>query len=264
MHNIFRASDWSGRVRRLIFRGARRYLRKLKDDCAQGTYIRLGTEYGGWVIDKAIAEATITPDSIIISAGAGEDISFDIDLHRLYGCHVVIVDPTPRAMAHFESLRSATIAGSKYPINSSERFYDMSDVDLAKLHFVPAALWSELTTIKFWEPRAGNVSYSALNIQGTADFIEVPTTTVNDLLQRYGKESLPLLKLDIEGAEVETLQAMLLDTIRPHQIAVEFDFIHRPGPKTGGLLHSIIQHLRKSGYELAHYDDLRSCLFRLR
>src|SRR3990167_849454 len=63
--------------------------------------MRLGTQYGGWIIPK---NHTLTGDSICYLAGAGEDISFDCALAKQFGCNVRIVDPTPRAIRHFEDL----------------------------------------------------------------------------------------------------------------------------------------------------------------
>lgn len=57
---------------------------------------RLGTEYGGWWFVR-------TPSlrgGSVISAGAGEDISFDVGLAREHGATVTVVDPTPRAVVH--------------------------------------------------------------------------------------------------------------------------------------------------------------------
>lgn len=263
MLNIIENADWCGRIRRAIFGGARRYLRTFKPASNSAGIIRLGTEYGGWALDLALARDTITPDSLIVSAGAGEDISFDIELQRLFGCHVAIVDPTPRAIAHFRELTKAVESGGSCAINHSENaFYNMSGVNLSKLHFMPFALWSEKTTLRFWEPRGNNVSYSALNIQGTGNYVEVPTITVADIMDQFGVDTLPLLKLDIEGAEATVLNGLCASGVRPIQVGVEFDFVHRPGPGTTRALKLIVGRLQARGYEIAHYDGARSCLFR--
>jgi len=261
--NFIKNADWNGRIRRTIFGGARRYLRTLKAISDPEKVIRLGTEYGGWALDIGLARDTITPDSLVVSAGAGEDISFDIELQRLFGCHVAIVDPTPRAITHFRQLAHAVESGDSCTINQSENlFYNMSGVDLSKLHFMPFALWSEKTTLRFWEPRGNNVSYSALNIQGTGKYVEVPAITVADIMDQFGADTLPLLKLDIEGAEAAVLEGLCASSIRPVQVGVEFDFVHRPGPGTTHALKRIVGQLQGRGYEIAHYDGARSCLFR--
>ena len=67
----------------------------------------LGTQYGGW---SFVDNKNITDNTYIISAGLGEDASFDVELVNKYNCKVIIVDPTPRAIEHFKKIiiRTAT------------------------------------------------------------------------------------------------------------------------------------------------------------
>ena len=59
----------------------------------------IGTQYGGWALDT-----NYVPDnSVIISAGVGEDISFDLFLMNNKNCKVVGIDPTPKSHAYIES-----------------------------------------------------------------------------------------------------------------------------------------------------------------
>ena len=50
----------------------------------------LGTEYGGWhfINDENLE------NSLMISAGVGEDISFDIEMINKYKIKVILIDPT--------------------------------------------------------------------------------------------------------------------------------------------------------------------------
>src|SRR5712692_3232196 len=61
--------------------------------------LRLGTVYGGWIIP---ANSGLSADSVCYSAGAGEDISFDCALIERFYCQVRVIDPTPRAITHFD------------------------------------------------------------------------------------------------------------------------------------------------------------------
>ena len=63
---------------------------------------KLGTIYGGWYIPKDI---TLNTDSIIYSAGVGEDISFDLLLSNRYKCNILLIDPTKRAIKHYEDIK---------------------------------------------------------------------------------------------------------------------------------------------------------------
>jgi len=63
---------------------------------------KLGTNYGGWYIPKNI---TLNADSIVYSGGVGEDISFDLLLSDKYDCNIVLIDPTKRAIKHFDEVQ---------------------------------------------------------------------------------------------------------------------------------------------------------------
>lgn len=59
---------------------------------------KLGTVYGGWFIPNHI---NLNENSIIYSAGVGEDISFDLLLSDKYNCNIYLIDPTQKAEKHF-------------------------------------------------------------------------------------------------------------------------------------------------------------------
>ena len=102
--------------------------------------IYLGSEYGGWdfVDDKNLENCTI------ISAGLGEDASFDIEFANKYNAKVIIVDPTPRAIKHFNAIitslgnasKTEYVVGGKQPINS----YDLSNLKKDNFFLVKKAL----------------------------------------------------------------------------------------------------------------------------
>ena len=65
-------------------------------------YITLGATNCGWtfVDDGSLFGCTI------ISAGLGEDGTFDVEFASKYNAKVVIVDPTPRAKEHYDGIVS--------------------------------------------------------------------------------------------------------------------------------------------------------------
>ena len=63
---------------------------------------KLGTDYGGWLIPKNIS---LNENSIVYLGGAGEDISFDLKLQDKYNCWIVIIDPTKKAIKHYEEVK---------------------------------------------------------------------------------------------------------------------------------------------------------------
>ena len=64
----------------------------------------LGTEYGGWLVDLSL----IPERSTIISAGIGEDISFDLELIKQRRCNIIGVDPTPKSHLFIEKQNTLT------------------------------------------------------------------------------------------------------------------------------------------------------------
>jgi FkbM family methyltransferase len=134
--------------------------------------------------------------------GVGEDITFDLELIRRFGCSVHAFDPTSRAAQHVAA-NAGTI----------ERF-----------HFQPVGLWSEDAEIKFYVPKnRQHVSHSIVNLQGTDDYFIGRCRRLSSLMAQLGHGHLDLLKLDIEGAEYAVLQSMVADRIFPTVLCVEFD-----------------------------------------
>lgn len=229
---------------------------------------RLGSDYGGWtfVDDPKLFGATI------ISAGLGEDASFDVEFAKTYGARVIIVDPTPRAIVHFDEIRSRLgkrrerdyIAGGRQPVEA----YDLDGLTDSNFTLVPEALWNESTILKFFQPNnPDHVSHSLVNYQrnyaADSDFVEVRSTTLLELLSEIGLKAadLRLIKLDIEGAEVEVLVDALDKCLRPDQILVEFDELNAPSPKAFERVDFVDRKLRSCGYEPIYTDGASNFLY---
>lgn len=59
------------------------------------------------------------------------------------------------------------------------------------------------------------------------NFIKVETITVKNILNKFNINHLEMIKLDIEGAQVEVLKNMIEEKIFPNQILVEFDELNK-------------------------------------
>jgi len=162
--------------------------------------MRLGTLYGGWFIP---IDSGLSDNSICYTAGAGEDISFDCELVKRFNCNVRILDPTPRAVEHFEKLKKSVEDGILFPINNSQsEFYDIAFSDFEKLRFIPAGISDQDNVLKFFFPKNPlHVSCSIKNLQKTDDFFLANCYRLSTLMNDLGDHSLDLLKIDIEGAE---------------------------------------------------------------
>lgn len=190
----------------------------------------LGSPGCGWMI----VDDPSLKDSIVISAGLGEDGSFDIEIARKYKATVHIIDPTPRAIEHFKLFMSrlgtpSTRPYTKYGAQPVEA-YEMTELESGQLVLHGFALWNMNGFIKFFQPKQEeHVSHSILNFQNNyseeTPYIEVEAVTLPDLLRNInvGDRTIALLKLDIEGAEIEVLMHALEAGILPNQILVEFD-----------------------------------------
>lgn len=225
----------------------------------QANMIKLGTSYGGWpFIDHPKLH-----NALIVSAGLGEDASFDVGFASRYHGKVVIVDPTPRAIEHFRKLQSRLgkkaetkyVPGGKQPVES----YELSGLTFDNFELIQKALWSSETTVKFFQPpNAAHVSYSITNFQNDyardTPYIEVLTTTLQDLLAVYGLSHLELIKLDIEGAETEVLYRMMESGILPNQVLVEFDELSIPSRESKEKCETCDAALRQKGYECIHWN----------
>ena len=71
--------------------------------------IALGNDYGG----KRFFDFEELYGTKIISCGLGEDASFDVEFAAKYKSQVIIVDPTPRAIAHYDYIIKHLGSGPK-------------------------------------------------------------------------------------------------------------------------------------------------------
>lgn len=228
-----------------------------------GPLKRLGSVYGGWtfVAEPALRGATI------VSAGLGEDASFDVEIARDQGAKVLLVDPTPRAIAHYRAIaprlgrpRERDYAdGGRQPVAA----YPLDGVAPDRLSLVERALWTEVATLKFYEPsNSDHVSHSLTNFQNDyrtdTPAIEVESTTLPDLMRDAGITELQLLKLDIEGAEIAVLSDMLDRGLRPRQLLIEFDELMNRTRRSLIRWREMDRRLRGSGYRCGYFDK-RSC-----
>ena len=186
--------------------------------------VRLGTAYGGWWVP----ERMLKPGAVAYCAGAGEDVSFDLELFRR-GCHVTTFDPTPRAVDHLQQVKP-----------ESENF-----------RFVPVGWWHTASQVRFYSPSDPlHVSHSVVNLQATSSFISVPVEPVHQLMKELGDHRVDLIKMDIEGAEYAVIEDILVHGPRPTVWCIEFD---QPQPIARTL--RAARKLRKAGYELVKIES---------
>lgn len=214
--------------------------------------VRIGTDYGGWYCGRSLLSAGRTA----LCCGAGEDVSFDVALNAQWGMRIICVDPTPRSIRHVSSLLAAVREQRPMLIESGPLHYELTGFRERDFTFIARAVWSQDGTLDLFAPKdPAHVSYSALNLQHTADKIQVRSSTINTLLKELGVAQLALLKLDIEGAEYAVLRAMIAGGVRPDQLLVEFDQVNQPlSPMFWVELMRVLRDLNRAGYRLVHRE----------
>ena len=227
--------------------------------------LRLGSPYGGWVLE----DLPELHKSTILSCGLGEDASFDVEFARHFNATVVVVDPTPRAIEHFRTMqehmgRDSTLsypAGGRMPPDA----YDLSDVRADQLVLVPSAVADRGGTAEFFAPPdPEHVSYSLVNFQNSysrdTPSITVPTISVQELQTRWATP-FALVKMDIEGAEIAAILAMLDADIIPTQLLIEFDELNRPSMESRRRFEIVKSRLVVAGYRVRFFDGRSNFLF---
>lgn len=213
--------------------------------------VHLGTEYGGW----KFLETSDLLGATVISAGLGEDASFDVLFAAKYAARVIMIDPTPRAIAHFRAIQARMgqaaetgfVPGGAQPVAA----YDLRNVKPDDLVLVEKALWTRDEPVRFYQPvNPGHVSHSIANLYNTAEgaYIEVPSTTLPAIVSDFNLSRVALLKIDIEGVEVDVLTDMLARDIQPDQVLTEFDEIVTPSSAVKRKYEACDRMLREAGY----------------
>lgn len=186
---------------------------------------RIGTEYGGWSIPSNIDLST---NSIVYSGGIGEDISFDILLNYKYDCNIYLIDPTIRSYTHYkECINFFQDNNNKFSGNIQSDYYNKiinSKPNFNKIFYYNIGLWNKKDKLKFYRQyNENNVSQSVIDNMFGDKFDLVEVDSIKNIMNKNGHVKIDLLKLDIEGAEIDVLEQMLDDKIYPKYLCIEFD-----------------------------------------
>lgn len=230
--------------------------------------VKAGSVYGGWMF----ADQPALHGGVVLSCGLGEDASFDVEIAGRFHATVLLVDPTPRAIVHYEELvkrvgqdaNSEYVAGGTQPIDS----YDLRGIAVDQLQLIPRALTEQSGTVRFYAPSDPKaVSHSVVNFQHgystTTPYIEVSSIDFAELLQLTGFRKFDLAKFDIEGAEITVIPQMLAAGVFPEQVLVEYDELNYPSRRARANFDRVHSQLLAHGYTIIHFDQ-RSCVSYLR
>lgn len=186
----------------------------------------LGTDYGGWIVDLDL----IPHGSTVISAGVGEDISFDLELINKFSCNVVGIDPTPKS--------------HKFINNHKE---------LKNFYLIKKALTDKNNDIikLFKNTNPNHVSESELKLHSSVsqyDYHLAETINLPFLFENY--HNISVIKMDIEGSEYSVIKNLhdVPDSVK--QICVEFH--HFCSDRTIEETVECIKHIQSFGFTKIH------------
>lgn len=213
----------------------------------------LGTDYGGYTVPEGL----LHPEAIYYSVGAGEDISLDVEIANRYNPYIYIFDPTERAEKHFQQVRNNATQGIQTPLYKNY-IYPTTPQTFQKTHFEKIGLWVRTDVLKFFAPaKKEHVSHSLVNLQNTAAYVEVPVSSLDELMNRYGHKQIDMLKMDIEGSEFEVIEDILQKQISIKYICLEY---HRIGKNPIAKIQESINKLINSNY-ICIYANTKTMVF---
>jgi len=144
----------------------------------------IGTIYGGWYLPEDI---DLDENSIIYSGGVGEDISFDLALQHKYNCNMYLIDPTKKAIKHFEECiqyfdeprdRHANIFTGNIQKDYYDKISNLSP-NINKFNYINIGLWNKKDQLKFFkQDNQSYVSQSLIPNMFGQDFDIVEVTTL--------------------------------------------------------------------------------------
>ena len=222
---------------------------------------RYGTVYGGWNLPDSIK---LDSNSIIYSGGVGEDISFDLLLNSTYDSNIFLIDPTKRALKHYEEVQS--YFNTKSPIFTGDIQKDYISTiknckpDFSKFKFINKGLWFEKDSLKFYKPvNEKYVSHTLIEKMYSTNYEIVRVDSIKNIMAEMNHTHIDCLKLDIEGSEIAVLKQMVEDKIYPTIICVEFD-LRLKNVDYKDETEEIINALNKVGYKMLDNNNW-NCTF---
>jgi len=199
---------------------------KLKQLGIEPVSCKTSALYGGdhgWVVDESL----LNKESVIYSVGVGSNIDFDLELINSFGATVHAFDPTPRSIEWVKNQQ------------------------LPK-HFIfhPFGLSAENGHMDFFPPaKASSTHFSPIDRYGdTNNIVRAPVKDIDTIASELNHKEVDLLKMDIEGAEYEVIEALPKNRVAINQILIEFHHMYKGVPISKTV--DAISTLSNLGFEL--------------
>ena len=177
----------------------------------------------GWVVDESL----LNKESVIYSVGVGSNIDFDLELINSFGATVHAFDPTPRSIEW--------VKGQQLTKN---------------FIFHPFGLSAENGHMDFFPPsKASSTHFSPIDRYGnTNNVVRAPVKDIDTIASELNHKEIDLLKMDIEGAEYEVIEALPKNRVAINQILIEFHHMYKGIPISKTV--EAISALNNLGFEL--------------
>lgn len=200
--------------------------------------------------------------SIIYSGGVGEDMSFDLLLNDKYDCKMFLIDPTSRAVNHYNEVKqfydhktNFSFKGDIQP-DYKECIKNLNP-NFDNFEYINEGLWNKKDTLKFYkQTNEKYVSQSLIENMFGKNYDTIQVNSIKNIMEQRSHKQIDLLKLDIEGAEIEVINQMLDNKIYPKYLLIEFDLLIKnkdPGKKTKKLIERLIL---EENYKMLKNDKL--------
>ncbi len=185
-----------------------------------------GSDYGGYVICPIL----INQQSIIYSFGIGDDISFDLEIIKKYGCNIFAYDPSPETQTFLNNQ-----AWFPRPFQYSKIALSTYDGEL-----------------QFYPSPNKRINYSSLKREvKRGNKIVVPCKKLETIMKENGHTHIDILKIDIEGAEYEVLRDIIKSNIKIAQLVIEFHYKFKEFSGNGiKVMESTLALLKENGFQI--------------
>jgi len=234
--------------------------------------VRLGSKYGGWNFCECADH--LHEEGIYIGVGVGEDISFDTEILNRTKMNAVLLDPTQRAKQHVARYLSRTderhsqaysSGGEQEPLNY---LFHMDFRE--RIRFINKALWINDGGILLDRPRnAAHVSYQHESIRNGKDVVSERFETLSlmqvreTIVANFGYHDAAMIKLDIEGCEIEIVKQNGCNWLNADQLLIEFDFLRsKMSLKKVYKYLLVMRKLKAINFRLAHIEGLNYLFLR--
>ena len=159
----------------------------------------LGDENGSWNI---IMDG-LSCESVILAAGVGHNISFELDLVKKIGACIHVFDPSPTGVSTINKL--------------------VKEEGMEKVIFIPKAISGSSGYIYLEKPDTDTEgSWKATSLSDSESTIKIESVSLSDYCHENAIRHIDLLKIDIEGAEYDVIDNILSEKLSIQQICLEF------------------------------------------